>query len=644
MTSFASIRPSATTARIRARKPSELIARSPARFSEIQVTGVLKHVLRAALINTVLAGLLAEFLAPQFGWKTTHLWLGVKVAISVVRVLASLAASFWSWPRYRQPFVRKLTLVLLGVDGAVWGIGGAWCAFGPSEIACLTCAVLCSVSLMATHGFNTMASASVSYVTPMLLPLVVAVLFRGDAIGVFVAIGTFLVLVQSVVTSIASEKRVRSEFAAHDATELARERESLNAVALEAALLEVKRQAAVKTLFLGTMSHELRTPLHGILGLSELLRQQTTDPVAQHRLQLLDSSGKHLLELIGSLLDVSRIESGRLELHPTDFDLGSELQNVSDLYALRCNEKGLRFEQSLSVGSGTMVHGDPARIRQVLHNLLGNAVKFTDAGLVLFKVYRRDEMLFFEVRDTGQGIHATDIEHIFDAFGQADDSATRPADGTGLGLTIARELARAMEGDVTVTSALGVGTQFLFTARLKIAAHVSPPFLAPAQTTLPHLRSGYRVLLVEDNEVNAVIATAHLSNLGAEVVRAQNGAEAVAAAFAAFRPNFIFMDCRMPVMDGPTATREIRRLEKQHSAAAIPIVALTASPTEDDKRECYESGMDGFLSKPFSVEQLLQAITLYSSPEVCDHTHPLYEYARSLDDSNLEETHGFTRH
>ena len=530
--------------------------------------------------------------------------------------------------------------MLLALDGAVWGAAGAWCAFGPSEIACLTCAVLCSVALMATHGFNTMASASVAYVTTMLVPLAIAVVLRGDALGLFVSIGTVLVLLQSIVTSFASERRLRREFLAHEATEEARIRETRNAEALAAALLEVRRQGAVKSLFLGTMSHELRTPLHGILGLTHLIRKQTAgDPVVQHRLALVESSGTHLLELIGSLLDISRIESGRLELHRTSFDLAVELNNVADLYKLRCDSKGLDFSSSIRLDNPCGVLGDAARLRQVLHNLLGNAVKFTKSGLIVLKVQRHGELYSFDVRDTGPGIATKDVEHIFDAFRQADDSATRPADGTGLGLTIAREIAQAMGGDVTVSSAVGVGSQFIFTAVLPEAPPVSDQADEP-QPKLPHLRDGYRVILVEDNEVNALIATAHLISVGARVTRAHNGKEAISATFTRPRPDFVLMDCRMPVMDGPTASREIRAIERKIGLSSIPIVALTASPCDDDKRECYEAGMDGLLTKPFTQEQLLQTIALYAADEVCNHNHPLYEYAKSLDDSEPDSYGG----
>jgi len=195
-----------------------------------------------------------------------------------------------------------------------------------------------------------------------------------------------------------------------------------------------------------------------------------------------------------------------------------------------------------------------------------------------------------------------------------------------------------MLGDVTVNSAVGVGSQFTFTAVLPDAPPVIDQTVRPEQK-LPHLRNGYQVLLVEDNEVNALIATANLANIGAQVVRATNGHEAISAAFAEPRPDFILMDCRMPVMDGPTASREIRTIESKLGVPSIPIVALTASPSDEDRRECYQAGMDGLLAKPFTLEQLLQTIALYAAEGVCNRNHPLYEYAKSLDDSEPDSSY-----
>jgi signal transduction histidine kinase/ActR/RegA family two-component response regulator len=628
----------------------QLSAEGLVRFERVQVQGVYAHVARAAIISSVLAVALAIYLTPVFGAVQTHGWVALKIIVSAVRLCLALAYTRTDAFAGKDRLARRLMLAALAVDGAVWGFPGVWSYNAAGESTSLVVACLASVALLATNGLGSDAKATFAYVVPMLLPVAIAMPFRGDSLGLFAAAGIFLVLVQAGVTGIGSERRLRREAAGAEAMEQAlSERSSAldeaarQQAAVETALREVKKQSAVKALFLGTMSHELRTPLHGILGLTQLVRQQIVDPAIQHKLGLVESSGSHLLELIGALLDVSRIDSGRLELHPTTFDLASELRNLVELYEIRCQGKGIEFRGMVEIEARCMVRGDAARLRQVLHNLLGNAVKFTEQGLIAFRAVRSGELITFTVTDTGPGIAAKDLPTIFEAFNQVDNSATRPADGSGLGLTIARELAHAMGGDIQASSAVGVGSRFTFTARLPAPLDTEPSELETL-VPVPNLRSGFRVLVVEDNEVNALIAQAHLQNIGAEVTRAHDGQEAVTLAFSEPRPDFVLMDNRMPVMDGPTATRKIRLVERQARLKRIPIVALTASPNEEDRQDCYASGMDGLLMKPFTATQLLQAIAIYARGDGESGRHPLYEFAASLEDMEPDLLGGVPMH
>lgn len=455
--------------------------------------------------------------------------------------------------------------------------------------------------------------------------------------------GALLVLTQALVTGYASERRVTREYLAHARLEHALKERStaLNLVSessreLEHALEQVQRQSAVKALFLGTMSHELRTPLHGILGLTELVQRQSSDHKVVHHLSLIRSSGTHLLELIGALLDVSRIDAGRLEIHSAPFDLVLEIRSMADLYELRAETKGIAFRAAIEIGDSCWVHADAARVRQILHNLLGNAVKFTKRGWVGFSATQVKGVFHFEVTDTGPGIAVDELPHIFEAFRQAGDSAAKPADGTGLGLTIARELARAMQGDIIAASAPGVGSRFDFAVAF---APSSAPDV-PGPSTLSddqhlQLRAGCRVLLVEDNDVNALIAKAHLDSLASEVVRAHDGRQAVDVATSARRPDIVLMDCRMPIMDGFAATRAIRSWENRTGASRVPIIALTATPRPEDRAECLDAGMDGFLAKPFTACQLFEAISMYreSGSIAGPIGDTLYEFAVALEDS-----------
>jgi signal transduction histidine kinase/FixJ family two-component response regulator len=616
------------------------------RLLQTQVASLYGHMASASLISTTFALILVVYLTPTFGASTTHAWFAAKAAWAAIRFALAQAFKLDSF-RLRTALANRLVVASLAVDGAIWGFAGIGVLEAPIEILCVLVACLSSVAMLATFGLQVRQQATAGFVLPLLMPLACASLWRGDGIGLFAAAGTVLVAVQTLVTGHASEKRMRREFLAHEQTAIALSDRSDALARLEQALDQVRRQSAIKALFLGTMSHELRTPLHGILGLTELLKQQFAEPVAKHRLELIDSSGKHLLELIGALLDVSRIDAGRLELHLAPVDLEKEIRTISDLYEIRCQGKGLGFRSSIRFPHPFWVMADPARVRQVLHNLLGNAVKFTQNGLVSLTVHMQGDHCAFEVTDTGPGIDPEDIQHIFEAFRQGDETAARPSDGTGLGLTIARELARAMGGDVRVSSAVGVGSRFVFTAALALAEPSSIPVHPIAPTgARRRLAAGCRVLLVEDNEVNALIASAHLEQLGVDVVRAYNGKEAVDIAFQRPRPTVVLMDCRMPVMDGPSATREIRAIERTSGLPRLPIIALTASPTDEEKKQCHDAGMTGFLSKPFTLEQLDSE--LRSGLRMASHeemrSHPLYEFAASLDDMEPDLFGEITRH
>jgi len=657
---------SALAARSR-KQPIRLDAKMRRQLLQTQLDGIYAHIAKAAFISTLFAFALMVYLTPVFGSTQAHWWFALKAAVAAARF--GLAQAYRSDSlRSKTQLANALVVISLAVDGAIWGMPGIWGVNARSEVVCLLVACLCSVAMLATFGLQLRQQATAAYVIPMLLPMAGALAWRGDALGLFGACGTLLVLMQTLVTGYASEKRLKLEFVAHSQTsqalqersealsqasaskaelENALERASTTSADLEIALAQLKRQSAVKTLFLGTMSHELRTPLHGILGLTELIAQNTTEPTTKHRLGLIKSSGSHLLELIGALLDVSRIDSGRLELQSAPFDLADELGNLCDLYEVRCHGKVIGFESIVDLPRPFWVRGDAARVRQVLHNLLGNAVKFTDRGLVRFKVRQRGALISFDIADTGPGISGDELPHIFEAFRQVNGAASRPTDGAGLGLTIARELAQAMSGDIVVKSVKGVGSRFTFTAQLETLPADEIPAQGKSKAELaPTFRPGFRVLLVEDNDVNAMIAQAHLERLGIQSVVVQDGLQAVQAAFLKPRPDVILMDCRMPVMDGPSASREIRAIENRAGLARLPIVALTALPSNEDREECLEAGMDGFLSKPFTQEDLVLAIQAAAGP-MAEHPmkdHPLFEFALTLSDMEPDLFGGLTVH
>lgn len=363
-----------------------------------------------------------------------------------------------------------------------------------------------------------------------------------------------------------------------------------------------------KSQFLANMSHEIRTPLNGILGMAQLLAGSRLDAEQQFRLDVVRRSGDHLLALINDILDFSKIEAGRLSIERAPFDLRRAISDVADLLAAVAHDKRIAFEVSVDANVPRWVEGDSSRVKQVLNNLLGNAIKFTDRGYVRLSVRRGESagkaLLRCEVKDTGIGIPAENAEEIFDAFRQADSSLVRRHGGTGLGLTISRELARAMGGDIGHSSEPGRGSTFWFTADLPETAvpDVSGE-RAGGQPASSDVRLTGRVLLAEDNEVNALVARAYLEQFGLAVDCVDNGIQALHRAIADDY-DLVLMDCQMPEMDGFEATRRIRAHEKAFGLRPVPVVALTANAIRGDRERCLEAGMDDYLPKPFRSPEL----------------------------------------
>ncbi|HET9642484.1 MAG TPA: ATP-binding protein, partial [Burkholderiaceae bacterium] len=359
-------------------------------------------------------------------------------------------------------------------------------------------------------------------------------------------------------------------------------------------------------------SHELRTPLHGILGLTRVVRaRRHDDDELRHQLGLIEHSGEHLLQLINDLLDTSRIEAGRVEIDDVEFDLPAELAELIDIYCVRAQEKGLVFLTQIDLPVPYWVRGDPTRLRQILHNLLGNSLKFTDAGQVRLRARRTsDGAIEFVVEDSGQGIAPEHIAHVFDAFWQGGAKGKRAA-GAGLGLNIALQMARAMGGAIHCESEIGRGSRF--TVRLPMPE--APPNASRSANESEWMAGDIaplqrRVLLAEDNEVNALVVQAMLSRNGWDVTQVDNGDDAVRLATEAQpRPDLVLMDCQMPVLDGIEATRRIRAHERHHGLAHLPVIALTANTAMDDREECRRAGMDLFLGKPFTERELMAVVS-----------------------------------
>ena len=497
---------------------------------------------------------------------------------------------------------RRYEIVLVAHGLAYGLIGTLLLPRHNAAVAAVMLATLVGAAAVSLVALSASLRATVAFILPELLPAIVWQLAEGGRLQTFagVAMTVFLVL-------IAFEGRKASEHA----LEMLGLRFRMDHLASQRkqALDQAQRSSAVKGQFLATMSHEMRTPLHGILGVTRLLHSSGAgdDPqTRRHRLGMIERTGEHLLALINDVLDYSKIEGGHLALDPSDFDLTTLVESVADLARVSASEKGLILTLDLATPSPCWVRADAARLRQVLLNLTGNAVKFTEHGGVTLKVRRQTEgSTRVEVFDTGPGVAADQREAIFDAFHQADGSFGRRHGGTGLGLTISRELARRMGGDLSCVGQAETGKTFETGARfvlsLPLPEAMAPPPAREAKAAPATFRG--RVLVAEDNPVNALVVEALLRNAGLLVDPVADGAHAVASA-AATSYDLILMDCQMPGIDGFEATRQIRARERGAGSKAVPIVALTANALAADRERSLACGMTDHMAKPFSDDDL----------------------------------------
>jgi len=374
--------------------------------------------------------------------------------------------------------------------------------------------------------------------------------------------------------------------------------------ALTRAKENAENVSEAKSLFLANMSHEIRTPMGAILGMVDLMQQDTLSPAQGQRLKHIEDAGNHLLSVINGILDLSKIEAGKLTLEEAPLDLRQLVNEASMMLAHQAEAKGLRLCTELDVPS-TAVIGDATRLRQALINYLVNAVKFTTRGSVTVRCRTTEQDndvlgVLFEVQDTGPGIRPPDLARLFEPFEQGDVSTAREHGGTGLGLTITARLAEMMGGKAGADSEVGHGSRFWFTARLRKAKsdEIAPSVndVQLIRDTLSNRHAGTHILLAEDDTINRAIAQIMLSRAGLVPECAVNGGEALEMAEHGL-PALILMDMQMPVLDGIEATRLIRA---QPWGRTVPIIALTANAFAEDRTRCLEAGMNDFVTKPIT--------------------------------------------
>jgi len=579
-----------------------------------------------ATVSALVCVALAVAISDQTGRTWAVAWAALCVLASMVRLL-HLRAYRRSSQRDHPMWLQSLTL-MCALHGCCWGLIGVMMPLDDMVTSAVLASTLVGACAIGTFTLQAHLQPNLATNLPTLVPASLMLLSRQDTYGFFGGLGLLALMGLMLFESRRAERRI---------TELLWLRFTTDRIARERthALVLAQRHSAVKDQFLATMSHEMRTPLHGILGLARLLLDRLPERPgvlheSRHQVELIERAGEHLLHIINDVLDFSRIEAGKLQIQHAAFDLRALIDEVVELQRVTAQEKGLHLLADVRLPTTSWVSGDASRLRQMLHNLLGNAIKFTELGEIRVRVSpdtQGGNGIVFRVQDTGVGIPADQIGFIFDAFHQVDGSFVRRHKGTGLGLTITREIARAMGGDVACESDVGKGSVFTLKVPLHPteapAASTAPPAMAssagaaqPAVSNAPVVpRFHGRVLLVEDNPVNALVAEANLARLGLDVTRAEDGAQALSLLQHLDRPfDIVLMDLQMPELDGVEATRRLRSWENDQRLEPIPVVALTANALSTDRARCLSAGMDDHLPKPFRAEELMAVLQRHLPP------------------------------
>ena len=557
-------------------------------------------------------------------------WLGVMMMLFLYRFASHYFKLYSNESKLSidKYIIRRWYLVSVFLSGAGWGITSIL-MFPFNELHQIVLAfILVGVSATGV-AYSSVAWVYYGYVGCVLLPLMIRLFYVGGEVyyALSAMTGFFLgVMVMAVYrmykSSIAElEVSYKNEALIDDLTKAGNNLESLNddlkgeiehgrqiELELKKAKEKAEKMSQAKGEFLANMSHEIRTPMNGVIGTLQLLEDTNLSEEQKEFVDIAHKSADALLAILNDILDLSKIEAGKLNFESIAFDIRQIVNDIVILHSLKAEQQGVVLVQQVDDSFPEFLMGDPMRLRQVIVNLVSNALKFTKQGEVKIsiEVVAKDAdsvELKITVSDTGIGIPEGAQETLFNAFTQADGSTTRKYGGTGLGLAIVSQLVEMMGGSLGMDSVEGEGSSFWFTVNLK-NTEVIPAAVAIAVNSNENLQLNAKVLLVEDNPINQMVAQKMLEKIGARTVVANNGIEALRwldqQAF-----DLVLMDCQMPEMDGFDATREIRRLEiKTLEQKRLPVIAMTANVMSGDRERCLEVGMDDYIGKPVQQDQL----------------------------------------